>query len=122
MANIRFDVRQLERILPSGMSDEHKDLLIQVAARGVAAANSGDDQVAEETADIFKTVYLDNNGDGTSPFESCGDHCQHHLDDGNAPAYATCYWACVMRGGPNATTISHTVAQRATAVLRSAGR
>lgn len=32
--------------------------------------------------------------------EDCGDKCQHHLEDGNAPAYAVCYWACVAKGGP----------------------
>jgi hypothetical protein len=29
----------------------------------------------------------------------CKAKCQHHLDDGNAPAYATCWWDCYLTGG-----------------------
>lgn len=116
---VRFDARRLEQTLPVGLSEEHKNLLLQVAAKGIAAANAGNGQLAANAAEVFKTVYLDNGGNGESPFESCGTHCQHLLDEGNAPGYGVCYWACVMRGGPNALVISSTVLGLANGVLEA---
>jgi hypothetical protein len=37
---------------------------------------------------------------GGDPWTKCEEFCRHHLNEGNAPAYAVCYAACVARGGP----------------------
>lgn len=91
----------LLRRMPDDLDDDDKEILLTLAERSVEAINNGDEDGAAEGAQLFSAAMRDNSGGlGTSPFESCGDHCQHHLDNGNAPAYATCYWACVVRGGP----------------------
>ncbi|WP_314326155.1 hypothetical protein [Paenarthrobacter ilicis] len=94
---IPLDLRRIERLIPDDIDDNGRQMLVQVAARGVAATNSGNSQLAKLAADTFRTVFKDNGGDGTSKWESCGDHC----DSENNPAtYGFCYWKCVLKGGP----------------------
>jgi hypothetical protein len=96
--NLRLKVQRLPARLPKTMSRAEKELLVKVAQRSVSDLNGGGAKRAAQGAKIWVAA-LRNNGDGTSPFESCGDKCQHHLDNGDAAAYGVCYWACVARGG-----------------------
>jgi hypothetical protein len=33
-------------------------------------------------------------------WQTCGEHCDRHMDAGDYEAYAICYWGCIIRGGP----------------------
>jgi hypothetical protein len=120
-AAIRFDVRRVESILPAGLSDDDRDLLLQVAAIGIAAANLGEAELANRAAEVFTEAFADFGGEGGNPLRTCGDFCQHLLNGGDAPGYAVCYWACVARGGPVAVILPPVTVQRARSLLRGSG-
>ena len=57
--------------------------------------------IEEGNTDRIQSTVAQGRGlDGWAPFQDCGTHCQHHLDDGDAVKYGVCYAACVIRGGP----------------------
>lgn len=101
MPKLVLDVKKLDQLFPKSMVASDRKLLLKVAQRSVAELNAGNKARAAQGAKIWAAALSKskNNGDGTSPFESCGDKCQHHLDDGDPVAYGACYWACVIRGG-----------------------
>lgn len=84
--------------LPQNLTSQDKAKLEVLVEQSLSALKAGDNTTSvrkiEEARAITRRL-----GKGGSSWENCGDHCQHHLDDGNAVAYAVCYWACVIRGG-----------------------
>jgi len=89
--------------LPPGLRENDKARLESLMDQSLSAIESGDGETAvtaikefQDTLELSTGVGLD---DG-SPWLDCGKHCQHLLDAGDAPGYAVCYWACVIRGGP----------------------
>lgn len=57
-----------------------------------------------ESGDIVEVKTVDTNlrnrileKDWTEPVLNCREVCDHHLADGNAPAYAVCWWSCVTK-------------------------
>lgn len=83
------------------MSAGERKKLDDLVRGSLAATKAGDGAVAARQIEEVRSMAKDNSGAGndTSPFESCGDTCQHHLGDGEPEKYAVCYYACVIRGG-----------------------
>lgn len=85
--------------MPHSLAPSERRTLQALAARSRDAIVAGDGRKAVASVREFRAM-LARLGVGGGPLEDCGDHCQHHLDDGNPTAYAVCCWACVIRGGP----------------------
>lgn len=97
MPQLVFSSAKIGARLPRSMKAADRTLLLAVAKRAINDLNSGDSIRATQGAKIWARALQ--NGDEDSPFLTCGKKCQHLLDEGNAPGYAVCYWACVIRGG-----------------------
>ena len=97
MAQFIFSAAKVAARLPKTLKTTDKKLLLEVAKRSIRDLNAGDQVRAARGATIWAKALQDDGGD--SPFLTCGHKCQHLLDEGNAPGYAVCYWACVIRGG-----------------------
>lgn len=89
--------------LPKGLKKKDRAHIEVLVTRSLAATRRGDGLRAAQDIRQISAIALDN--DGESPWQSCGAKCRHHLDDGNAPAYATCYWACVIWGQSAADSV-----------------
>lgn len=75
-----------------------RNFIQQQSERMIEAVKANDtDKVGSVVAEMRR---VGGGGLGGSPWLDCGDYCQHLLDEGDAPGYAVCYWACVIRGGP----------------------
>ena len=94
--------RKAKAAISKSVSAAKKKQLDRLVDSSIAATRAGRGDDAVRGIKELRAVMKDNDGEG-SPWETCGKMCQHHLDDGNAPAYAVCYWACVIRGGPSVT-------------------
>lgn len=118
-----FSAKKIDGLLPASMSSNDRQVLLQIAQKSIAAQDAGNNVVALEGAKIWAAAMKRNNNDGTSPFESCGDKCQHHLDAGDAAKYGVCYWACVLRGGvkivPTNSVLSASIKSKAKKFLKA---
>lgn len=93
--------RKARVAIPKSVSVNEKKQINRLIARSIAATRAGRGDEAVRGIEKLRVMLKDNDGED-SPWQTCGAMCQHHLDEGNAPFYATCYWACVIRGGPSA--------------------
>jgi hypothetical protein len=97
MANLEFSESKVGARLPKSLKAADKKLLLEVARRSISDLNAGEQVRPAQGARIWAKALQDEGGD--SPLLTCGEKCRHLLDEGNAPGYAVCYWACVIRGG-----------------------
>jgi hypothetical protein len=85
--------------IPQSLSPADKAALTQLINQSMNALRAGDGATSLRALRKVQTI-AKKAGGGIGPLTTCGDFCQHHLDEGNAPAYAVCYYACVLKGGP----------------------
>jgi len=86
--------------IPKKLSHDDRAMVEQLVDQSLSAVRAGDGATAESTIRKIRSIF-GHGGLGLSPWGSCGDFCQHLLDEGNPTGYGVCYWACVLRGGPS---------------------
>ena len=85
--------------IPSGLTIASEKALSNAIERSLKGVDSGNAKDVAAGISEYRAMMRRANG----MWDDCGDHCGHHLDNGNAPAYGVCYWACIARGGPKAS-------------------
>jgi hypothetical protein len=83
---------------PQNLTSQDKAQMQRLVEQSLNAIKDRQGETAVQT--IRGVRVLARRASGNSPWETCGDHCQHFLDEGKPLEYAYCYWACVARGGP----------------------
>ncbi len=77
------------------LTKQQKSAMGKAIDESFAALRKGDGKTAVKKIEEISALRMNDNGGGESANGlECRDKCQHHLDDGNAPAYAVCWWTC----------------------------
>lgn len=84
--------------LPQKLTSQDKAQVERLVAQSLSAIKAGDGKTSVEKIEEVRAL-MSKRANG-SPWQTCGAHCNRHLDDGDAAAYAVCYWSCVINGGP----------------------
>ena len=82
--------------IPAGLTNASEKALSNAIERSLNGVDIGNAKDVAEGISEYRAMMRRANG----KWEDCGDHCVHHLDNGDAKAYGVCYWACIARGGP----------------------
>jgi hypothetical protein len=83
----------MERLAELGLETDARERARGALSRSLEGISSGNDDEAVAGVETIKNL-------GGNVTLKCEQHCIHHLNEGNAPAYATCFYACLARGGP----------------------
>lgn len=90
--------------LPRSLTDEQREQAEKAVEEAFTAASEQDEnRLVSATLRLARELPAATHPSPSesqrmkNPWLACEGHCLRHLDDGNAPFYATCYWACVVR-------------------------
>jgi hypothetical protein len=99
LGKVRDSKRIILSKLPQNILSQDKTRIVNLVEQSLNAIRSGDGKTSAEKIGQIR-AFMKRNASG-GPLEDCYDHCKGHLDNGNPTAYAVCYWACVVMGGPS---------------------